>query len=134
MKCFKVLRKSCCADISNLIEMFIQTSGRHSGLQEEWPNQKRNELNGILNAAGECKTNSSCSHMKDTYLLTYLLTPWSTVLLEKLTGFAANQEILRILWSQKVHYRTHKRSPPVPILSQLHSVPDNPFPLPQDPS
>ena len=26
------------------------------------------------------------------YLLTYLLTPWSRVLLEKLTGFAANQE------------------------------------------
>ena len=32
-----------------------------------------------------------------TYLLTYLLTPWSRVLLEKLTGFAANQEIHRIL-------------------------------------
>ena len=30
-------------------------------------------------------------------LLTYLLTPWSRVLLEKLTGFAANQEIPRIL-------------------------------------
>ena len=25
--------------------------------------------------------------------VTYLLTPWSTVLLEKLTGFAASQEI-----------------------------------------
>ena len=30
---------------------------------------------------------------------TYLLTPWSRVLLEKLTGFAANQEIPRILWN-----------------------------------
>ena len=59
-------------------------------------------------------------------LLTYLLTPCSRVLLEKLTGFAANQEIPRILWNPKVHHRTHKRPPPVPILSQLHPVPTTP--------
>ena len=59
-------------------------------------------------------------------ILTYLLTPWSRVLLEKLTGFAANQEFHRTLWNPKVHYRTHKCPPPVPLLSQLHSVPTTP--------
>ena len=63
---------------------------------------------------------ADCTHSFNI-LLTYLLTPWSRVLVEKLR-FSASQESPRILWNPKVLYRIHKCPPPVPILRQLDSV------------
>ena len=59
--------------------------------------------NEVRSKRWQCVTQFSNCHI----ILTYLLTPWSRVLLEKLTGFAASQEIPRILWNNPtVHYRT----------------------------
>ena len=55
------------------------------------------------------------------YIYTYLLAPWSRVLLEKLTGLSASQEIPLILWSLKVHYRMPATCPyPEPARSSLY--------------
>ena len=76
---------------------------------------QRNSLEISIVHVGQLALCVRSVHIYVSDLLTYLLTPWSRVLLEKLTGFAANQEIPRILWNTpKVHYRTHKRPLPSP--------------------
>ena len=58
-----------------------------------------------------------------TYLPTYLLTysmhqspSWEAI------RFSASQEIPRILWNPKIHYRSHKCPAPVRILIQVNPV------------
>ena len=64
-----------------------------------------------------------------TYLLTY-----STVQSPswEANWFAASQEIPRISRNPKVHYRTHKRPPPVPILNQINPFRSSPSHFTED--
>ena len=116
----RVLKNSCC--LQNFFTRNITTNGEsclavRSSEREAYtvPSTKPSPFREIK---------SQSSSIVQGSILTYLL--HGAVLLEKLTGFAANQEIPRILWNPKAHYRTHKRPPSVPILSQLHRVPTTP--------
>ena len=71
---------------------------------------------------------------------TYLLTSWSRVLLEKLTGSAASQEIPRIFGTFPAFLEPEGSSPysqvpaTCPYPEPTPSSPHNPLPLSEDPS
>ena len=85
------------------------------------------KINNILRI-GFFIYNSTVEQSRELSLLvTYLLTPWSRVLLEKLTSKLCRQKRNNPrLWNPKVPHRTDKCTPPVPILNQLHPVPTTP--------
>ena len=69
----------------------------------------------------EVYKNVNVNYIND-YLLTYSMVQSPSWVADWL---AASQEIPRISRNPKVHYRTHKRPPPVPILGQpdpVHSL------------
>jgi hypothetical protein len=74
--------------------------------------------------------NEVFTHMNAT--LTYLLTPWSRVLLEKLTGSAASQQIPRIFGTRS--FLTVPTSARHLSLSWANSIQSPQLPLPEDPS
>ena len=65
----------------------------------------------------------SCEFGNDTLgYKTYLLTPWSTVLLEKLTGFHLVQKFPTFYGNRRFITAFTSARAPVPILSQLDPV------------
>ena len=92
----------------------------NKSLNDKIPDEFHRLYQGILyNDNSESSVISDKTRCSHTYLLTYSMVQspsWEA------NWFAASQEIPRISRNPNVHYRTHKRLPPVSILGQPNPV------------
>ena len=83
-------------DIYKVNVNYISTIGEKQNKKKRIVRSRCPEITEIKREARlkcvQCNTRANQEDLL-TYLLTYLLTPWSRVLLEKLTGSEASQEI-----------------------------------------
>ena len=82
---------------------------------------QRREVNGLLHNLAALAPGINLSYL-------YLLTPWSTVLIEKLIGSQSRNS--PHFMEPKVHYRIYKCPPPGPVRNQIKPVIDPTIPLP----
>ena len=82
------------------------------------PNYVKFEHIGHLPWISVCKITAKLDVLLLSNQLSYLpyaTEPWTNL-------FSASQEIFHILWNPVVHYRIHKCSPPIPLLSHINPV------------
>ena len=97
---------SCCAGYGQLAGCCEHGSGIFGSMKgREFLYQLRNKkgsaaMSYLINE-GQSSLCGSAAVVTNTDPCTYLLTPWSRVLLEKLTGSAASQEIHRIFGTRR---------------------------------
>jgi hypothetical protein len=94
----------------------VGKSGQHiSELRNTFYSVKTPQILGL----GETTETAQLTYDSKTYLHTCSIErgrSWEA------NRFSTSQEITRILWDPKDHYRSHKCPPPVPVLSQLDRV------------